>query len=311
MHALNRKTNKCTDRFSYVRKIKICHTRISLTFRLLILCLHIVQRSRIHRTSSKRLLIDSPCQADIDDNMKNAFVLLIQRVPLPAEYYRLASNDANLSFFKNFLSVAFASSGTAHALIGRYPALWNRFAYVVMLALFPFYISRLNQAARYATRLHMDKPNIEILRKAWGLVGDSCLSVFVHEHFLAPKIPLRQEMFVEDARGDMTKSPQSSFVRRKPTDIPVRVFSMRPIASIVRESWEGASQPLSEKLAHAGLPRAKPILFYIHGGGFMASFIAMDILNLSKWAEELGATIVYPGRSRLSMRYFSGCSYLS
>lgn len=275
-------------RVSNVRKLKMCHCRISLTLRLFLLCQKIIQRSRASRTNSQRLLIDAPSAEDYDDNMKNATFLLVERVPVPADYYLRSSNTIGLRIFNFLCNVSCASTGTAYSLLGHNEVLWTRFGKALTIILFPYFGVLNNKAARYATRLLIDQPNIEVIRNAWGLAGDSKLSIMYHT-LMAPKLPLRQKVFV-DARGKRGGS-----YRRCKDDLEMHLFSVRPLQSIIDGTWDNASIPLKSDQQALGLPNTRPVLFYIHGGGWFARFFAQDILNLSRWAEKIGALIVYPG----------------
>jgi len=71
-----------------------------MTLRLFLLCQHVLDRTRMSRSASRRLLIDSPVESDIDDNLKSASALLVERVPLPSEYYDQSHEPFGLTMFK-------------------------------------------------------------------------------------------------------------------------------------------------------------------------------------------------------------------
>ena len=164
-------------RFSSLRKIKICHCQVLLTLRLFLLCQHIVERGRIRKSSSMRLLIDDPCTADYDDNEKNATNLLVERVPVPADYYnRSTSADFGLSIYKNICTVCCAAAAAAYQLVGE--RAYSTLAVPATLCFVPYFALFPTQASRFSTRILIDAPNIEIMRTAWGLLGESKLSMW-------------------------------------------------------------------------------------------------------------------------------------
>ena len=62
---------------------------------------NVLQRARpMTNASDHRLLIDAPMESDIDDDLKNATSLLVERVPLPAEYYDRSSEPFGFTAFK-------------------------------------------------------------------------------------------------------------------------------------------------------------------------------------------------------------------
>ncbi|KAF0685706.1 Aste57867_22453 [Aphanomyces stellatus] len=270
-------------RFSTLRKIKVHHSRVSLTLRLFLLCEHVLDRTRLSRSASTRLLIDAPVEADINDNLKSATSLLVERVPLPGEYYDRSHEPLGMKLFKTGSYVMCASSYTTKWFLGSwYPAIGP---YLVNFLL-PYYAIRHRKAAALATRVCMDSPEIEVIRMAWNIFGESWLAVRVAE-LQSPTLAVRTEIFVKE--DGQAAGPY----RRKDSDIGVRIFSCRPIASVKQGSWEQATVRCSAKMQTLGLPTSTPVLFYIHGGGFFGRFWAKDIVNLSAWAVELGAVIVY------------------
>ena len=275
-------------RFSFLRDIKICHCRILLTLRLFLLCQHLASRSRMQRTTSQRLLIDLPCVADYDDYKKNATVLLVEKVPVPADYYNRSSRDIGLRAFKLATNVFCASSGVAYSILGSNKTLWNVFKEPLMMLFVPYFLVRHNQAARYATRLLIDEPNFEIIRNAWSTLGERTPALFIHK-LIAPKLPLRKKIYVD------ISGKEAGNYERNSTDIGVYLFSTRSVTAIKEGTWDGASVHLSEHLKACGLPQSRPVIFYAHGGGWFTRFLAQDMLNLSRWAEETGALIVYVG----------------
>ncbi|RHY10254.1 hypothetical protein DYB38_002726 [Aphanomyces astaci] len=276
-------------RFSKLRQIKVHHARVSLTLRLFLLCEHVLDRTRLARSASRRLLIDSPVEADINDDLKSATSLLVERVPLPAEYYDASHEPVGMKMFKAGGHVMCASSATAQWLLGArwYPTVGP----YLLAALLPYYAIRHRKAAALATRVCMDNPDIVVIRMAWNLFGESWLAVKVAE-LRSPSLPVRTEIFVDEGGA------AAGSYRRQPTDIGVRIFSCRPVASVKQGSWEHASVPCSAKMDAIGLPTSAPVLFYIHGGGFFGRFWAKDIVNLSAWAVHLGAVIVYVDYTR-------------
>ncbi|ETW05028.1 hypothetical protein H310_04077 [Aphanomyces invadans] len=276
-------------RFSKLRKIKVHHARVSLTLRLFLLCEHVLDRTRLARSASRRLLIDSPVEADINENLKSATSLLVERVPLPAEYYDTSHEPVGMKLFKAGGHAMCASSATAHWLLG--PSWFPTLGPYLLGLLLPYYIVRHHKASALATRVCMDKPDISVIRMAWNFFGESWLAIRVAE-LQSPSLPVRTEIFVDES------GRSAGSYRRQPTDIGVRIFSCRPIASVKQGSWAHASVRCSDKMKGIGMPTATPVLIYIHGGGFFGRFWAKDIVNLSAWAVELGAVIVYVDYTR-------------
>ncbi|KAG9410586.1 hypothetical protein AC1031_018615 [Aphanomyces cochlioides] len=275
-------------RYSKLRKIKIHHARVSLTLRLFLLCEHVLDRTRLARSTSQRLLIDSPVEADINENMKSATSLLVERVPLPSEYYDRSQEPFGMKVFKAGGHALCASSSTAHWFLGSW---FPTFGPYLLQLILPYYAIRHRKAAALATRVYMDKPDLEVIRMAWNVFGESWLAVKVAE-MQSPSLAVRTSIFVNE------EGQAAGPYRRKNTDIEVKIFSCRPISSVKQGSWENASVTFTYAMEGIGLPTSTPVLFYIHGGGFFGRFWAKDIINLSGWAVKLGAVIVYVDYSR-------------
>lgn len=277
-------------RFSNLRRIKIHHSRVLMALRLFLLCQHVLQRARpMTNASDHRLLIDSPMESDIDDDLKNATTLLVERVPLPSEYYDRSSEPPGFTAFKIGTNVLTASSAFAHSVLGqKNKTLLRIFGPVLLILAIPYYTIRNAKASRYTTRILIDHPNVDVIRLGWRLFGESRL-VKLLTKLQVPKIPVTEELFV---RAD---SSASSKRRESGSDIGVYVFSARPMESVKAGNWHGASSPLTSEMIACGLPTTRPVLLYIHGGGFFGRFIAKDIYNLTHWAIKLGVVIVYVG----------------
>jgi hormone-sensitive lipase len=284
--------NRFHYRFSNLRRIKIHHARVLMALRLFLLCQHVLQRARpLTNGSDHRLLIDSPMESDIDDDLKNATSLLVERVPLPFEYHDRSSEPMGLTAFKAGTSVLIASSAFAHAVLGRKnKTLLKLFGPTLLMLAIPFYAVRSRHTMRFTTRILIDSPSVEVIRMGWRLFGESRLIKFVTK-LQCPTIPVLEEHFVRlDGSGSTRKRLHAS-------DVGIILFSARPLASVRAGSWDGASAPLTAPMISCGLPTSKPVLFYVHGGGFFGRFIAKDYLNLTAWAQKLGAVIVYVGTS--------------
>jgi hypothetical protein len=272
------------------------HARVLMALRLFLLCQYVVQRARQQGVSpDRRLLIDIPTESDIDDDKKNATTLLIERVPLPSEYYDCSSEPMGLTLFKKGIQVFLASSALANTLLGRYKRLYKIFGPVFVVGAIPFYALRHQKAARISTRLLLDDPNVNVIRMAWDVWGESTLSKFVMK-LQAPKIPVRKWIYLR-LNSNGTEVITSSSRRQLKSDIGLQIFSARPLNSVLQGTWEEASVRLSAEMIAIGLPAKKHVLFYIHGGGFFGRFHSKDIFNLSQWATKLGVVIVYIGKS--------------
>ncbi|OQR86252.1 hormone-sensitive lipase [Achlya hypogyna] len=268
-------------RFSKLRQLKVHHSRVLMTLRLFLLCQHVLDRTRLNRSKSQRLLIDAPIEADINDHLKSASVLLIERVPLPSEIYDRSHEHVGLTAFKAGTSVLLASAATARWLVG--DRLFPYLGPYLSAALVPYYGVRFKKACRYATRLLMDNPDVDTIRMGWSLFGESYVARKL-ALLQAPKIAVRHQIFV-NAHGVAAGRD-----RRDPSDIGVRVFSARSMEHVKQGTWPGECPATLQQI---GLPHARPVLIYIHGGGFFGRFIAKDLFNLSEWAVALGAVIVY------------------
>lgn len=288
-------------RFSNLRRIKIHHSRVLMALRLFLLCQHVLQRARpMTNASDHRLLIDAPMESDIDDDLKNATSLLVERVPLPAEYYDRSSEPFGFTAFKIGTNVLTASSAFAHSVLGqRNTTLLKVFGPVLLVLAIPYYTIRNATASRYTTRILIDHPNVDVIRLGWRLFGESRL-VKLLTKLQIPKIPVTDELYVR-ADGSSASSTRSS-----DSDVGVFVFSARPLASVKAGTWSGACTPLTSKMIACGLPTARPVLLYVHGGGFFGRFIAKDVYNLTNWAIRLGAVIVYVG-TWSACRKMDGC----
>ncbi|TMW65016.1 hypothetical protein Poli38472_009183 [Pythium oligandrum] len=280
--------NRCMYRFSNLRRIKIHHSRVLMALRLFLLCQHVLQRARpISNASDHRLLIDSPMESDIDDDLKNATTLLVERVPLPAEYYDRSSEPVGFTAFKIGTSVLTASSALTHAILGRRnKKLFEVFGPMFVLCMVPFYTIRNRQALRYTTRILIDSPSVDVIRMGWRLFGESRLVKFLTK-LQCPSIPVFEEQFLRVDGSSCSKKRQND------SDIGIYLYSARPMASVRAGTWADASVPLTAQMISCGLPSSRPVLLYIHGGGFFGRFIAKDYYNLSVWARKLGAVIVY------------------
>ncbi|DBA04870.1 TPA: hypothetical protein N0F65_006872 [Lagenidium giganteum] len=275
-------------RFSNLRRIKVHHSRVLMALRLFLLCQHVLQRTRpLSNGSDHRLLIDAPMESDIDDDLKNATTLLVERVPLPAEYYDRSSEPLGFTVFKIGTNVLLASSAFAHSVLGmKNKRLLRLFGPPLVVLAIPYYAIRHAKASRYTTRILIDHANVDVIRMGWRIFGESRLVKFI-TGLQCPKVAVLEERFVQ------TNSASSSPKRRNPTDIGIRIFSARPLASVQAGTWDGATTPLTPEMVKCGLPTKRPVLFYIHGGGFFGRFIAKDYYNLTAWACKLGAVIVY------------------
>uniref|UniRef100_K3X0C1 Alpha/beta hydrolase fold-3 domain-containing protein n=1 Tax=Globisporangium ultimum (strain ATCC 200006 / CBS 805.95 / DAOM BR144) TaxID=431595 RepID=K3X0C1_GLOUD len=275
-------------RFSNLRRIKIHHSRVLMALRLFLLCQHVLQRARpMTNGSDHRLLIDSPMESDIDDDLKNATTLLVERVPLPSEYYDRSSEPPGFTAFKIGTNVLTASSAFAHSVLGKNnKTLLRIFGPALLVMAIPYYAIRNVKAARYTARILIDHPDVDVIRLGWRLFGESRLVKFITK-LQCPKLPVLKEQFV---RSDGTGASKT---RENESDIGIYVFSARPMASAQAGTWTGACTPLTSRMIACGLPTARPVLLYIHGGGFFGRFIAKDMYNLTHWAIKLGAVIVY------------------
>ncbi|EQC29414.1 hypothetical protein SDRG_12877 [Saprolegnia diclina VS20] len=268
-------------RFSKLRQLKVHHSRVLMTLRLFLLCQHVLDRTRLNRSKSQRLLIDAPMEADINDHLKSASVLLIERVPLPSEIYDRSHEHVGLTAFKAGTSVLLASAATARWLVGDH--LFPYLGPYLSAALVPYYGVRFKKACRYVTRLLMDNPDVDTIRMGWRLFGESFLAIRM-ALLQSPKLAVRHQIFV-NAHGVAAGRYQ-----RDASDIGIRVFSARSMEHVKNGTWPST---LPANLAAIGLPYARPVLLYIHGGGFFGRFLAKDLFNLSEWAVALGAVIVY------------------
>ncbi|KAF1772378.1 Alpha/Beta hydrolase fold [Phytophthora cactorum] len=265
--------NRAMYRFSNLRRIKVHHARVLMALRLFLLCQHVLQRARpISNASDHRLLIDNPMEADIDDDLKNATTLLVERVPLPAEYYDRSSEPA-----------------FAHSILGlQNKLLLKIFGPPLLLMAIPYYAIRNAKAARYTTRTLIDHPNVDVIRMGWQVFGESRL-VRLITSLQCPKIPMFEEQFMAADGSSLNKK------RKNESDIGIYLFSARPMESVKAGTWTNACTPLTTRMIACGLPSTRPVLLYIHGGGFFGRFIAKDFYNLTNWACVLGAVIVYVG----------------
>ncbi|ETK94424.1 hypothetical protein F441_02585 [Phytophthora nicotianae CJ01A1] len=280
--------NRAMYRFSNLRRIKVHHARVLMALRLFLLCQHVLQRARpISNASDHRLLIDSPMEADIDDDLKNATTLLIERVPLPAEYYDRSSEPWGFTAFKIGTNVLTASSAFAHSILGlQNKLLLKIFGPPLLIMAIPYYAIRNAKAARYTTRTLIDHPNVDVIRMGWQVFGESRLVRFITS-LQCPKIPVFEEQFLAADGSSLNKKRSSE------SDIGIYLFSARPMDSVKAGTWTNACTPLTTKMIACGLPSTRPVILYIHGGGFFGRFIAKDFLNLTNWACVLGAVIVY------------------
>lgn len=278
-------------RFSNLRRIKIHHSRVLMALRLFLLCQYVLQRTRpaIGNGSDRRLLIDAPMESDIDDDLKNATTLLVERVPLPSEYYDRSSEPPGFTVFKMGVNVLMASSAFAHSILGlKHKRLLRVLGPPLTVAAIPYYAIRNAKASRFTTRTLIDHPNVDVIRMGWRLFGESRLVVWLTQ-LQSPKLALMDQRFLS------VDGQRVSSKRDKPSDIGVYLFSARPMTSVVNGTWEGATAPLTPEMKAYGLPSKRPVLFYIHGGGFFGRFIAKDYYNLTRWGQQLGAVIVYIG----------------
>lgn len=285
--------NRFLYRFSNLRRIKIHHSRVLMALELFLLCQYVLQRSRSTNAHAahRRLLIDVPMESDIDDDLKNASNLLVERVPLPAEYYDRSSEPFGFRIFKIGTNVLCASSAFAHSVVGeKNKKVYHLLGPILALFAIPYYAIRHAKAGRYTTRILIDQPNVEVIRMGWRIFGESSLMQLI-ARLQSPRIPAFKQGFVS-ADGS-----RFSEVRTTPNDIKIHLYSVRPISSVISGSWEDASTPLNPQMIDCGLPSAKLVLFYLHGGGWFGRFIAKDFYNLSTWATKLGAVIVYVGKS--------------
>lgn len=283
--------NRSMYRFSNLRRVKIHHARVLMALRLFMLCQHVLQRARpVGNGSDHRLLIDTPMESDIDDDLKNATTLLVERVPLPAEYYDRSTEPFGFTAFKIGTNVLTASSAFAHLVLGRKnKRLLRIFGPVLLLFAIPYYTIRNAKASRYTTRILIDQPDVDVIRMGWRVFGESRLVRFLTK-LQTPKIPVLEEIFVKADGSESTKSRQNE------SDIGVYLYSARPMSSAKSGTWTGAAVPLTTQMIACGLPSTRPVLLYIHGGGFFGRFIAKDFYNLSCWARVLGVVIVYVGK---------------
>ncbi|RLN52682.1 hypothetical protein BBJ28_00010483 [Nothophytophthora sp. Chile5] len=277
-------------RFSNLRRIKVHHARVLMALRLFLLCQHVLQRARpISNASDHRLLIDNPMESDIDDDLKNATTLLVERVPLPAEYYDRSSEPWGFTTFKIGTNVLIASSAFAHSILGmQNKRLLKYFGPPLLVMALPYYAIRNAKAARYTTRTLIDHPNVDVIRMGWQVFGESKL-VRLITSLQCPKVPVFEEQFLKEDGSTLNKTRQDA------SDIGIYLYSARPIASVKSGTWTGANTPLTSGMLACGLPSTRPVLLYLHGGGFFGRFIAKDFYNLTNWASVLGAVIVYVG----------------
>lgn len=282
--------NRCMYRFSNLRRVKIQHARVLMALRLFLLCQYVLQRARpVGNGSDHRLLIDTPIEADIDDDLKNATSLLVERVPLPSEYYDRSTEPFGFTAFKIGTNVLTASSAFAHSVLGRTSKrLLSMLGPVLLVMAIPYYTIRSAKASRYTTRILIDQPDVGVIRMGWHVFGESKL-VRLLTHLQRPKIAVFDHLFLKQDRSATVTT------RENDSDIGIYIFSARPMASVQAGTWSGATVPLTSRMIECGLPSTRPVLLYVHGGGFFGRFIAKDFLNLSCWARVLGAVIVYVG----------------
>ncbi|KAJ0410014.1 hypothetical protein ATCC90586_000873 [Pythium insidiosum] len=275
-------------RFSNLRRIKIHHSRVLMALRLFMLCQHVLQRARpMSNASDHRLLIDSPMESDIDDDLKNATTLLIERVPLPAEYYDRSSEPFGFTAFKIGTNVLTACSAFAHSVLGkRNKTLLQLVGPSLLILAIPWYTIRNREASRYTTRILIDSASVDVIRMGWRVFGESRLVRFLTK-VQSPRLPVFEERFVS------MDSKTCHSTRQHASDVGIYLFSARPLSSVHAGSWKDACVPLSAPMISCGLPSTRPVLLYIHGGGFFGRFIAKDYYNLTRWATKLGAVIVY------------------
>ncbi|RLN63394.1 hypothetical protein BBJ29_001747 [Phytophthora kernoviae] len=226
-------------------------------------------------------------EADIDDDLKNATALLVERVPLPAEFYDRSSEPLGFTIFKIGTNVLTASSAFAHSILGMQNTRLLKYLGPPLLVMaIPYYAIRNAKAARYTARTLIDQPNVDVIRMGWQVFGESNLVRLITK-FQRPSIPVFEEQFLAAAGSSLNKK------RKDKTDIGVYLYSARPMASVKAGTWTGACTPLTSRMIACGLPSTRPVLLYIHGGGFFGRFIAKDFYNLTNWACVLGAVIVY------------------
>ncbi|KAJ8554694.1 hypothetical protein ON010_g9787 [Phytophthora cinnamomi] len=226
-------------------------------------------------------------EADIDDDLKNATTLLVERVPLPAEYYDRSSEPWGFTAFKIGTNVLTASSAFAHSILGlQNKLLLKIFGPPLIVMAIPYYAIRNAKASRYTTRTLIDQPNVDVIRMGWQVFGESRL-VRLITSLQCPKIPVFEEQFLAADGSGLSKK------RKDASDIGIYLYSARPMESVKAGTWTNACTPLTTRMIACGLPSTRPVLLYIHGGGFFGRFIAKDFYNLTNWACVLGAVIVY------------------
>lgn len=290
--------NRFMYRFSTLRRLKVHHGRVLMTLRLFLLCQYVLQRTRSKSGASSRcrLLIDSPMESDIDDDLKNATTLLVERVPLPAEYYDRSCEPIGLTAFKIGINTLLASSAFAHYLLRRgskknSEKLLRAFGPMIVWCTIPYYAIRAKKAARYASRVVIDHADVDVIRLGWNVYGESRLVQFLTS-IRSEKLAVSLERFLpyHDASHSC-----STDCRQHESDFRVMVFSVRPLNSVALGTWDGATVALTPEMKATGLPHQRLVLLYIHGGGFFGRFLQSDLYNLSIWAAQLGVVIVYVG----------------
>ncbi|POM78153.1 Hormone-sensitive Lipase [Phytophthora palmivora] len=251
--------NRAMYRFSNLRRIKVHHARVLMALRLFLLCQHVLQRARpISNASDHRLLIDNPMEADIDDDLKNATTLLVERVPLPAEYYDRSSEPWGFTAFKIGTNVLTASSAFAHSVLGlKNNLLLKIFGPPLLVMAIPYYAIRNSKAARYTTRTLIDHPNVDVIRMGWQVFGESRL-VRLITSLQCPKIPVFEEQFLAADGSTLSKKRQAE------SDIGFYLYSARPMESVKAGTWTNACTPLTTRMIACGLPSTRPVLLYIH-----------------------------------------------
>nr|CCA17643.1 hormonesensitive lipase putative [Albugo laibachii Nc14] len=288
--------NRFMYRFSTLRRLKVHHGRVLMTLRLFLLCQYVLQRTRSKSGSSSRcrLLIDSPMESDIDDDLKNATTLLVERVPLPAEYYDRSCEPIGLTAFKIGINTLLASSAFAHYLLRRgskknSKRLLRAFGPMIVWCMIPYYAIRAKKAARYASRVVIDHADVDVIRLGWNVYGESRLVQFLTS-IISKKLAVSMERFLP---YNDTLHTTSTDRRENESDFRVMIFSVRPLNSVAMGTWDGATEVLTPEMKATGLPQKRLVLLYIHGGGFFGRFLQSDLYNTSMWAAQVGAVIVY------------------
>lgn len=239
-------------------RLNECQFSLNVVMRLWTLVMNVVHSEKVRRVQSYHSLMLAPSQFDDDTRNQPTSRKLVERVPIPSTHCFWYDSQWQIALFKRGMDIMYASASEA----GFYWDHLGRMVGVPVMVAYSLYYAVCSHSASSRAAIALQEPSSRFIRRAWGVLDLPI--VRQGSHLVAYAKGLRY---------------QKHFVC---AGIKCHMYASRPPPTDGGKETEG------------GPPWGSRVLFYVHGGAFIASLHAADMFALTKWARETGCVVIFP-----------------